>query len=237
MASILKPKSFFSSKPAAIKPAAAEPITESVPTIAATPSIASSSERGSLDSVMAQARAILEQCQRDCQVLRETARKEAVEEGHALIDQLAQQRAETLVGEQLTDIVARVDLICLALENATQQWLKEWQHETVSLAIKIAEKLLVRQIESDPTILLQWIEEMVRLVQSQRRMTIKLSSADAMKLSEALPVLIERLSPGVDFKIVDDPSLESCSVVLETPDTTLDRSLATQLQRLYQELG
>jgi flagellar biosynthesis/type III secretory pathway protein FliH len=78
---------------------------------------------------------------------------------------------------------------------------------------------------------------MVRLVQSQRRMTIKLSSADAMKLSEALPVLIERLSPGVEFKIVDDPSLESCSVVLETPDTTLDRSLATQLQRLYQELG
>jgi len=186
---------------------------------------------------MAQARAILEQCQRDCHVLRETARKEAVEEGHALIDQLAQQRAETLVGEQLTDIVARVDSICLALENATQQWLKEWQHETVSLAIKIAEKLLVRQIESDPTILLQWIEEMVRLVQSQRRMTIKLSSADAMKLSEALPVLIERLSPGVEFKIVDDPSLESCSVVLETPDTTLDRSLGTQLQRLYQELG
>ncbi|MEI6527803.1 MAG: hypothetical protein WCP62_17380, partial [Planctomycetota bacterium] len=83
MASILKPKSFFSSKPVAIKPAATEPITESVPAIAATPSIASSSERGSLDSVMAQARAILEQCQRDCHVLRETARKEAVEEGHA----------------------------------------------------------------------------------------------------------------------------------------------------------
>jgi flagellar biosynthesis/type III secretory pathway protein FliH len=169
--------------------------------------------------------------------LRETTRREAVEEGRAVIDQLAKQRAEILVEERISDIVARVDSICLALENATQQWLREWQHETVSLAIKISEKLLVRQIESDPTILLQWIEEMVRLVQSQRRMTIKLSSADAMKLSEALPALIERLSPGMEFQIIDDPNLEDCSVVLQTPDTTLDRSLRTQLERLEQELA
>ena len=78
---------------------------------------------------------------------------------------------------------------------------------------------------------------MVRLVQSQRRMTIKLSSADAMKLSEALPALIERLSPGMEFQIIDDPNLEDCSVVLQTPDTTLDRSLRTQLERLEQELA
>ena len=224
MASILKPKSLFGSK---TTPATAEAANATV----------LPSERGSLDSVMAQARAILEQCQKDCQQLRDTARKEAVEEGRAVIDQLAQQRADTLVSEQMTDVVARVDAICSALENATQQWLRQWQHETVSLAIKIAEKLLVRQIESDPTILLQWIEEMVGLVQSQKQLTIRLSSADALKLSDALPALIQRLSPGVDFQIVDDPSMEECSVVLETPETTLDRSLKTQLERLHQELG
>lgn len=224
MASILKPKSFFGSKPTQATDDAANPS-------------AMASERGSIDSVMAQARAILEQCQKDCQQLRDAARKEAVEEGRAVIDQLAQQRADTLVSEQMTDVVARVDAICIALENATQQWLRQWQHETVSLAIKIAEKLLVRQIESDPTILLQWIEEMVRLVQGQKQLTIRLSSADALKLSDALPALIQRLSPGVDFQIVDDPTMDSCSVVIETPETTLDRSLKTQLDRLQQELG
>lgn len=219
MASILKPKSLFGSKPAEL---AQEK---------------ESSAQLSVDSVTAQARAILEQCQRDCQQLRESARREAVEEGRAVIDQLAEQRAESLVNEKLTDVVARVDSICTALESATQQWLREWQHETVSLAIKIAEKLLVRQIEADPTILLHWIEEMVRLVQGQRQLTIKLSSADALKLSDALPALIERLSPGVDFQIVDDPTMEACSVVLQTPETTLDRMLRTQLERLQQELG
>ena len=219
MASILKPKLLFGSKP-----------TEPVQDKEASPQL-------SIDSVAAQARAILEQCQRDCQELRESARKEAVEEGRAVIDQLAEQRAESLVNEKLSDIVARVDSICTALESATQQWLREWQHETVSLAIKIAEKLLVRQIESDPTILLQWIEEMVRLVQGQKQLTIRLSSADALNLSDALPALIQRLSPGVDFQIVEDPTMDACSVVIETPETTLDRSLKTQLDRLQQELG
>ncbi|MFM8573138.1 MAG: FliH/SctL family protein [Pirellula sp.] len=219
MASILKPKSLFGTKR-----------TD-------TGSIDPPAEQGSLDSVMAQARAILEQCQRDCQQLRETTRKEAVQEGRAVIDQLAQQQADALVAQQMTNIAERVDSICRALQDATQQWLREWQHETVSLAVKIAEKLLVRQIESDPTILLQWIEEMVRLVQNHRHLTIRLSSSDAMKLSDALPALIERLSPGIEFQIVDDPSLEDCSVVVQTPETTLDRSLKTQLERLEQELG
>ncbi|MFM8396613.1 MAG: hypothetical protein ACKOAH_02185, partial [Pirellula sp.] len=64
MASILKSKSFFGSKPTQAAVDAANPS-------------AMASERGSLDSVMAQARAILEQCQKDCQQLRDTARKEA----------------------------------------------------------------------------------------------------------------------------------------------------------------
>jgi len=232
MASILKPKLFFGTKQPEVPSLVSTLEAQSKET-----AVAVHDDRGGLDSIRNQARAILEQCQRDCQQMRETVRKEAVEEGQAVIDQIAAQRAESIVNEQMREIVARVDGICDALENANQLWLREWQHETVSLAIKIAEKLLVRQIESDPTILLQWIEEMVRLVQGQRHLLIKLSTSDAMKLSEALPALIERLSPGVDFQIVDDPSMEDCSVIVQTPETTLDRSLKTQLERLQQELG
>ena len=237
MASILKPKSFFGSKPSVDS----QPSTGTVAPGGATENTgvpsSTASEHRSLDSVTAQARAILQQCQIDCEQLREKARKEAIEEGRAVIDQLAHQQAEALVGQKMADVVARVDAICNAMESATQQWLRQWQHETVSLAIKIAEKLLVRQIESDPTILLTWIEEMVRLVQSQRHLTIKLNTADALKLSEALPSLIERVSPGIDFEVVDDPGLEPCSVLIQTPNTTLDRSLKMQLERLQQELA
>lgn len=190
-----------------------------------------------LDGVRQQARAILEQCQQECEAIRETTKQQAIEEGQAIIDQLARQQAEQIAEERITQVLSRVDTLCEGLEQATEEWLRNWQHETVSLAIKIAEKLLVRQIESDPTILLTWIEDMVKLVQGQRRMVIKLSSHDAMQLSGALSELIERLSPGVEFQVIEDASFSSGSVVLETPETTLDRSLKTQLERLQQELA
>jgi flagellar biosynthesis/type III secretory pathway protein FliH len=190
-----------------------------------------------LDGVRQQARAILEQCQQECEAIRETTKQQAIDEGQAIIDQLARQQAEQIAEERITQVLSRVDTLCEGLEQATEEWLRNWQHETVSLAIKIAEKLLVRQIESDPTILLTWIEDMVKLVQGQRRMIIKLSSHDAMQLSGVLSELIERLSPGVEFQVIEDASFSSGSVVLETPETTLDRSLKTQLERLQQELA
>lgn len=190
-----------------------------------------------LDGVRQQARAILEQCQQECEAIRETTKQQAIDEGQAIIDQLARQQAEQIAEERITQVLGRVDTLCEGLEQATEEWLRNWQHETVSLAIKIAEKLLVRQIESDPTILLTWIEDMVKLVQGQRRMIIKLSSHDAMQLSGVISELIERLSPGVEFQVIEDASFSSGSVVLETPETTLDRSLKTQLERLQQELA
>lgn len=195
------------------------------------------SDNTMLDGVRQQARSILEQCQRECEALREATKQQAIEEGQAIIDRLARQQADKLAQERVQEVLTRVDTLCEALELATEDWLRNWQHETVSLAIKISEKLLVRQIESDPTILLTWIEDMVRLVQGQRRILIKLSTHDAMQLSEALPELIARLSPGVEFQVVEDPTFSVGSVVLETPETTLDRSLKTQLERLQQELA
>ena len=189
-----------------------------------------------IESVLAQSKAILEQCQKECESLREQTRQQAVEEGQAIIDQLAKSQAESLVQEKISHVLERVDSVCDALENATQQWLRAWQHETVSLAIKIAEKVISRQIESDPTILITWLEDLVQLVQSQRRLTIKLNSQDALQLADALPELIERFSPSVEFQIVDDPNMERCSVVIDAPETTLDRSIKTQLDRLEQEL-
>jgi anti-sigma28 factor (negative regulator of flagellin synthesis) len=85
MASILKPKSFFGSKPSvdsqpstgAVAPGGAKENTGDPSSTA--------SEHRSLDSVTAQARAILQQCQIDCEQLRVKARKEAIEEGRWLV--------------------------------------------------------------------------------------------------------------------------------------------------------
>lgn len=189
-----------------------------------------------LDSVKAEARTMLDNCAKECDALREKARQQGMNDGMAHVERLAEQIAARQAAEKVQQAAQSIQQICDDLEEATKQWLREWQHETVAIAIGIAEKLVARQIQSDPSILLQWIEDTVRLIHSQRKITIRLHAEDAMILSAALTEMLESSSPNTEIQLIDDPSVGRFGAVIQTADTTIDRSLAVQLQRLEQEL-
>jgi flagellar assembly protein FliH len=189
-----------------------------------------------LESVRAEGRALKEQCAKECEVLRAKAREEGMSVGEAHVERLAQQIANQLATDRVQSAAQAIQQICNDLEEATHQWLRNWQHETISIAIGIAEKLLARQMQSDPSILLKWIEDSVRLIHGQKKITIRLHAEDALILSSAIPELLEKVSPDVEIQVIDDPSVGRCGVIIHTQDTTIDRTIATQLTRLEQEL-
>lgn len=191
---------------------------------------------GFLDSVKAEARTILEECAKECEALRENARKEGIAAGEAHVERLAERMATQLATDKVQRASQSIQQICADLEEATKQWLREWQHETVAIAVGIAEKLVARQMEHDPSILLKWIEETVRSLQSQRKITIKLHAEDAILLANTLPDMLESSLPNAEFQVVDDPNLARFGSVIQAADTTIDRSLSIQLKRLEQEL-
>lgn len=189
-----------------------------------------------LDSIREEARAMLESCAKECEALREKARQEGMSAGETHVERLAQQIANQLAADKVQHASQSIHQICNDLEEATRQWLRDWQHETVAIAIGIAEKLVARQIESDPAILLKWIEDSLRMIHNQKKITIRLHAEDALILSHALPEMLERVSTEMEIQIIDDPSVGRCGAVIQTADTTIDRSLATQMKRLEQEL-
>ena len=58
-----------------------------------------------------------------------------------------------------------------------------------------------------------------------------------MILSSALPDLLEQVSPGIEIQVIDDASVGRCGVIIQPADTTIDRTIKSQLKRLEQELG
>lgn len=189
-----------------------------------------------LDSVKTEARSMLENCARECEALREKARQEGMSAGEAHVERLAEQIATQRAADKVQNAARSIQQICDDLEEATKQWLREWQHETVAIAIAIAEKLVARQIENDPSILLKWIEDTVRLIHSQRKITIRLHAEDAMILSSTLSEMLESTLPNTEIQLIDDPTVGRFGAIIQTADTTIDRSLAVQLKRLEQEL-
>jgi len=189
-----------------------------------------------LDKVREQAQQIIKDSQSECTRLQAQARDEGTRQGESHVERLAQQMAGQIAELRVTEAAKSVKTLCEDLEAATQQWLRQWQHETITLAIGIAEKILARQIESDPSILISWIEDSVRMIQGQRQIMIRIHPEDAQRLSAALPDLVEAMTPSVELQVVEDVAVGKFGVILQTPDTTIDRSLQTQLKRLVEEL-
>ena len=44
------------------------------------------------------------------------------------------------------------------------------------------------------------------------------------------------MKPSVEIQVAEDTTIGKFGVILQTPDTTIDRTLQTQLKRLAEEL-
>jgi flagellar assembly protein FliH len=189
-----------------------------------------------LESIKSEARTILENCAKECEELREKARQEGMSVGEAHVERLAHQIAMQVAADKMQHATQSIQQICIDLEEATQQWLREWQHETIAIAIGVAEKLVARHVETDPSILLKWIDDTVRMVHSQKKIVIRLHADDAVILSNALSEMLENSLPNTEIQVVDDASVGRYGAIIQSADTTIDRSLAVQMKRLEQEL-
>ena len=189
-----------------------------------------------IDTVREQAQQLLRESQVECTRIQALAKEEGTRLGESHVERLAMQMAGQIAEKRVQEAAGSVKALCEDLETATQQWLRQWQHETITLAIGISEKILARQIESDPSILISWIEDSVRLIQGQRQILLRIHPEDASRLSTALSELIEDMQPSVEIQVVEDVAVGKFGVILQTPDTTIDRSLQTQLKRLVEEL-
>ena len=189
-----------------------------------------------IDTVREQAQQLLRESQVECTRIQALAKEEGTRLGENQVERLAMQMAGQIAEKRVQEAASSVKVLCEDLEAATQQWLRQWQHETITLAIGISEKILSRQIESDPSILISWIEDSVRLIQGQRQILLRIHPEDAARLTTALSELIEDMQPSVEIQVVEDVAVGKFGVILQTPDTTIDRSLQTQLKRLVEEL-
>lgn len=189
-----------------------------------------------IDTVREQAQQLLRDSHLEGTRIQAQAKEEGTRQGESQVERLAMQMASQIAEKRVQEVANNVKSLYEDLEAATQQWLRQWQHETITFAIGIAEKLLARQIESDPSILISWIEDSVRLIQGQRQILLRIHPEDAQRLSSALSELVDGMKPSVEIQVVEDVAVGKFGVIVQTPDTTIDRSLQTQLKRLVEEL-
>jgi type III secretion protein L len=108
--------------------------------------------------------------------------------------------------------------------------------ELVKLAVAIAEKIVRRSVEAGSDVVLRTIEEALKSVRGERRITIKVNPSEESELREQVGSL-KLLGPEVgDIVIVANPSIAAGGCVVESDLGVIDAQIDTQLASIEKAL-
>lgn len=185
-----------------------------------------------VDSVRREAAKIVQAAHEEAAAVR----KQAQEAGRAA----AEAEIERLLRERVAGEVARlrpqVDAIVRELTEARSAWLDYWRGSAVDLAVRIAERILHRELERRPELSDAWLREALTLVAGAVEVRVRLHPDAVRRLEEHTETIAKWLRDVGDARLVADDAIEAHGCVVETRFGEVDVRLSSQLARLAEEL-
>jgi len=133
--------------------------------------------------------------------------------------------------------LAEVTAILVSAHAAAESERKAAKELALPLARKMAERIIGRAVELDPSILGEIVGQ--ALAASHMRegcMVLRVHPEDLPAVDQSRPRWSQKLATTTSVRVVSDPSVERYGCVVETPVGRLDGRLQTQLDALERAL-
>ena len=134
--------------------------------------------------------------------------------------------------EAKADVAARASEELARAKLQAGQIIAETEAQVVDLALKVASKIIGRELERDPDVLLEIVATAAEAARAAKAMTFRVHPEDGRILREKRPRLMELISRSVDINVKDDPDVEKGGCVIQTEFGTIDGQIRTQLSVL-----
>ena len=166
------------------------------------------------------AQGIIEEAQRE----KERILTEAHREKEELLAKAREQgRQEGLA--QATEILLRAKM-------QAGELLSHQEKDVIQLACKIAEKVIGRDIEREPELLVEMCATAIGELRSAKSMVLRVHPKTGQVLRARKPVLMELIARAVDVAIREDAEVAPVGCIVQTEFGTVDAQLPTQLEML-----
>ncbi|MBP2653121.1 MAG: Flagellar assembly protein FliH/Type secretion system HrpE [Firmicutes bacterium] len=166
----------------------------------------------------------------------EQLRQEAIDDGvrQGYDEGLAQGHEAGLsqMTEAIDDAIQRAQLIIEAAENEAKRNLVQAERQIVEIAITIAGKILFREIDENPMVLLPIVKAALDKVCDQEKITVRVNPEEYSLVLEAKPELSTALKVCAAISIIADDSLKVGDCIVETPYGNVDARIDSQLEVL-----
>lgn len=166
-----------------------------------------------LDRAEDEARAIVEKAESEADSIRGRARAEGYEEGIAKLNELA-----------------------LQFQESRRLMFEESRDEILRLAVKIAGKILGRELESNDNAFTDLVMRAMRGIQGESRVQVRVNPSDMKKIQKDRKRLVEEVGQGREIELVEDAKVSEGGCVIETDLGIIDAQLETQLRVLEKAL-
>lgn len=174
------------------------------------------------DKAESEAQKLLEEARLEADKLREEARQEGYEAG----------RSEGV--SELTEMVATGSARYKQVEE-------QLTSQLTGVAIAIARKILGKELELDPKLVVKIVQNALSEKARQRQeISLRVNPEDLEIIRENKAQLLEVLSRAKEISIREDSDVERYGVIIETDAGTIDAQLDSQLaifERVLQNLG
>jgi type III secretion protein L len=137
----------------------------------------------------------------------------------------ARDEAKAEVQARASEEIARAKMQAGAL-------LAESEKDAPELALKIAAKIIGRDLERDPEVLAEICATAIEAARSAKAMILRVHPEDGRLLREKRPRLMELIGRAVDLSIRDDSDMERGGCVIQTEFGTIDGQIRTQFEML-----
>ncbi len=134
--------------------------------------------------------------------------------------------------EAKADVQARAAEELARAKMQAGQILAESEKDIVELALKVAAKIIGRDLEREPETVLEIVAACTEAARTAKAMTLRVNPEDGKLMRERKPRLMELIARSVDLSIRDDSEVERGGCIIQTEYGTIDGQIRTQFDML-----
>ena len=176
--------------------------------------------RGEVYSASAKARELLQKAQQEAEEIVRKAKEQS--------DELRKNGYDSGYQEGLADTTEL--MVKARMEH--EQFLKNANRDVMDLAFKIAEKIIGKQLETEPETIIAIVKQAMQSVRASKQVTIRVHPDDAKLLRANEEELQEALGRQRMIDIMEDKKVHAGGCIIESEIGTVEAQLQTQLDRL-----
>ncbi|MDX1962536.1 MAG: FliH/SctL family protein [Pirellulales bacterium] len=185
-----------------------------------------------LEQVRVQAAQIVVEAQKQAELLKSRAQTEGQNAARVAAEKILDEK----ISHKLEHLLPALRQVIAELADEKQSWLRHWEATAVTLAAKIAEKLLRAELTQQPDLPVKLVREALDMATGATQIRILLNPQDHAALGPQISQITGEFRRIAQAEIVPDPAISAGGCRILTQHGMIDQTISAQLERIISEL-